>query len=276
MYLQAFLIPSITRSKIYSMGQTSSWKANRSSAGQEILRILWNPKVYYRIHKRPPPVPILSQTNSVHASPTHFLEIHFDSTSHIRIGVPCGLFQVSPPKNCMHFSCFPYVPHGPYNPFSFSSSSEWCLVRSTDDMAACYLVFCTPLLPHTFRPKYLPQHPILESSQPIFLPQCKRPRFTPIQNNRPNYNWQSESTLRAGCFVSQETALNVYWIGVSLGLRASLDALEPDNYGKTEPRFHSRPTGSLVTRPSKVPLHCVINRHYRYWHERAHYDAREV
>ena len=38
------------------------------------------------------------------------------------------------------------------------------------------------------RPIYYPQHPIPRHPQPAFLPQCQRPNFTPIQNNRQNYS----------------------------------------------------------------------------------------
>ena len=38
------------------------------------------------------------------------------------------------------------------------------------------------------RSKYFPQHPILKHPQPVFLPQCQRPGFTPIQNHGQNYS----------------------------------------------------------------------------------------
>ena len=60
----------------YSMVQSPSWEANWFAASQEIPRILWNPKVHHRTHKRPPPVPILCQSNPVHIPTSHVLEIH--------------------------------------------------------------------------------------------------------------------------------------------------------------------------------------------------------
>ena len=58
------------------MVQSPSWEANWFAASQEIPRISRNLKVHYRTHKRPPPVPILGQSNPVHIPTYQLLEIH--------------------------------------------------------------------------------------------------------------------------------------------------------------------------------------------------------
>ena len=64
-HMSLVAVAIVTYLLTYSMEQGPSWKASWFAAGQEIPRVLWNPKVPHRTHKRPPPVPILSQPNPV-------------------------------------------------------------------------------------------------------------------------------------------------------------------------------------------------------------------
>jgi hypothetical protein len=81
------------------MEQSPTWEANRYSASQKIPRIIWNPKAHYRIHKSPPYVPITSQIDPVHASPSYFSKIQVDRhtfvSTNCKIGSVCSImFQV--------------------------------------------------------------------------------------------------------------------------------------------------------------------------------------
>jgi len=90
----------------YSMEQSRSWEANRFSASQEILDILWNPKAQYLIHKWSTPVPILSHSvPSIPLHPTSWILILILS-SHLRLGLPSGLFPSGFPTKTLYTPLF--------------------------------------------------------------------------------------------------------------------------------------------------------------------------
>jgi len=59
-------------------------------------------RFYYRIHKCPLPVPILSQIKPVHNPTFHFLKIHLILSSCLRLGLPSGLFPSGFPTKTLH------------------------------------------------------------------------------------------------------------------------------------------------------------------------------
>ena len=99
---------------INSMVQSPAWESNSSSAGQEIPCILWNSVVHYRIPKRPQPVPILSQINPTHASPSHFFNIILPSTSTSSKWSSLGFHHQNP-------VCTSPLPHTCYMLWTFSA-----------------------------------------------------------------------------------------------------------------------------------------------------------
>jgi hypothetical protein len=64
-----------------SMGHSPNWKADSHSASQEILRLLWDPKVHYSVHRNPPLVHLLSRMNPLHTFPPYFPKIHSNISS---------------------------------------------------------------------------------------------------------------------------------------------------------------------------------------------------
>ena len=125
------------------MVQSPSSEANWFAASQEIPRISRNPKVHYRTHKRPPPVPILGQLNPLHIPTSHLLESVLILSTHLRLGLPSGLFPSGFPTNTLYTpSPHPYAPHvQPISFFSILSPTQyWVSSTKSFSSSLCSLL----------------------------------------------------------------------------------------------------------------------------------------
>jgi hypothetical protein len=68
-----------------------SWGSANCADTQELPRILWNPKVYYRVHKSPPLVTILSYISPIHTIPSYLRSILILSIP-LRLSLPRGVW----------------------------------------------------------------------------------------------------------------------------------------------------------------------------------------
>ena len=171
------------------MERSPSWQTNGFSASQGFPRTLGSPKVHYNIYWNPPCVRVLSQINPVHAPPpAHFLNMHLiiipftPSSSKWSLSLR---FPQQKPVCSSHF-CTCCIPRPSRSSRFYNPNNIWWGVQIINllimsfSSVPCYLV--------TLRPKYSPQLPILKQPQLTSLPQCERPGFTRIQNNRQNYS----------------------------------------------------------------------------------------
>ena len=133
------------------------------------------------------------ETHPVHASPSHFLKIYLNNLLPSALGSYKWSLSVRfPHQNPVYISP---LSHTCYMPRLFHSSlfdnpnNIWWgiqiikLLIGQFSPLPCYHV--------PIRPKYFPQHPILQHPQSTSLPNCERPSWTPKQNNKQNLNLYS-------------------------------------------------------------------------------------
>jgi hypothetical protein len=145
---------------------------------KEQLLSLWNSKAHYRVHKSPPPDPILIQQNQVRLIdpylPKVYLNVIFLPTPTSSQWPPNQYpVNTSPLLHACHISR-PPQPHWfnhPNNIRSIIQAKKFIIMQFSP-----WSIF----LP--FSSKYLPPHSVLRNPQSVFLPQSERPSFAPIQN----------------------------------------------------------------------------------------------
>ena len=173
-----------------SLEQSPTWEADSSSASQEIPRILRKQKLHYRTDTSPPLVLILNQISSVQAvRPTAWRPVS-GLSSHLRLGLPTGLFPSGFPTKTLYAPPLSPIHNMPRPTYFFFICiirviSIWWAVDNTKLLVTLYPPLPCYLVP--LRTKYLPHHTILRHPQSMLPSKCTRPSYTLVQNKQ-NYS----------------------------------------------------------------------------------------
>jgi len=136
------------------------------------------------------PYPGPAQPNPVHIPTSHLLEIHPNIIHPSTPRSPQWALSLRfPHQDPIHLSLLAHTRHMPSPSHSSKFYHPHNIVWGVQIIYL--LVMQSPSLPRYLVPpmsKYSPQHHILKHPQLPFLPQCQRPNFTPIQDNRQNYS----------------------------------------------------------------------------------------
>ena len=152
------------------MEHRPAWESSSFSSSREIYDILWNAKVYYCIHKSPPPVPVLSQTTP-YPHPISWRAILILSLP-LLLGLPSDSSLRFTHQNTVYTSSYPlkcHLPPPPSHPGHLVLDVITIMIIGKECKSWSSLtvqsspVFCI-LLP--LRPKCLPQHAILSMLLP--------------------------------------------------------------------------------------------------------------
>jgi hypothetical protein len=120
------------------------WEANRFSANLEMTHISWNPTVHDRIQMCPPSIPILSHIALVHAPHPTSWRSSLILFSHLRLGLPSGLFPTGFPTRTLYTPLLsPICTTCPAHLIHLELITRTIWVKRSDH----YAVFSTSLLP---------------------------------------------------------------------------------------------------------------------------------
>jgi len=166
------------------MEQSPSWEANRFAARQEIPALYGTQRFITAFTSaRHLSLSWASSIQSIPPHPTSWRSILILS-SHLDLGLPSGLFPsgfltktlFTPLLSLIHVTCPTHL----ILPDFIIRTMLGEEYRSLSSSLCSFL--------HSFvTSSLLGPNILLKHLQPTFLPQCERPSFTPIQNNRQDY-----------------------------------------------------------------------------------------